>query len=107
MRKWIKIPIYNTQLLVVKGEDFEKLHNEFKLELEFENYEALTFEYKGNIVVFFKDNVSLNVLVHESVHVCSFLYYLIGAKKDIIEDEHEAYITAWVVEQIDKFINKK
>ena len=106
MRKWIKIPIYNTKLLVIKGEDFEELNREFKLVLDFEDYEALTFEDEGNIVVFFKDKVSLNVLVHESVHICSFLYYLIGAKKDVIEDEHEAYITGWIVEQIDKFINK-
>ena len=105
MRKKIKIPIYNTNLILIKGEDFEKLHEEFDLDIDI-GYQAITFEYNNQIVVFFNDKVSLNTIVHESVHVCSFLYYRIGATKDIINDEHEAYITAWIIEQIDKFINK-
>jgi len=105
MRKKIKIPIYNTDLLIIKDEPFDKLELEFNLQME-QSYEAITFEFNNQIVVCFNGKVSLNVLVHESVHICNFLYYRIGAVKELHNDEHEAYITAWIVEKIYECINK-
>lgn len=105
MRKLIEIPIYNTNLIIIKDEPFDKVESEFNLKMD-QGYDALTFEFNNQIIVVFNGDVSLNMLVHESVHICNFLYYRIGAIKELHNDEHEAYITAWIVDQINNYVNK-
>ena len=91
MRKRIKIPIYNQYFYLVVTDE------------ENENYMAWVDVVDGMLTAtFIKDHVSDGIIVHESVHLVNFLYERVGAKLDIINDEHQAYLTQWFFETIKK-----
>lgn len=104
IRKRIKIPMYFQNLMIIQTDDFDEIEKVYGLDKAPGGYDAVTFLWKGDIVVVFNSKVTPSIVAHESVHICSFIFYLVGAEKDINNDEHEAYITGYVVEQIHKTI---
>lgn len=102
----IKIPIYHGELTLIKSKDFKKTNKKYKLNIP-PRFGAVTFRNENvngfEVVISFVDsNVSL--IAHEAIHACNFIYENIGAKLDIQNDEHQAYITGWIVEEIEKFL---
>ena len=49
-------------------------------------------------------NPSNSLIAHESVHLVNHLFEDWGIKLDLDNDEPQAYLTGWFVEQIDKFL---
>lgn len=106
--KTISIPIYFGKLTLIKGKNFKKTNEKFKVEIP-SRFGAVTFRNEKadgfEVVVSFVDsNVSL--VAHEAIHVCNFIYENIGAKLDIENDEHQAYITGWIVDEMETFLNE-
>jgi hypothetical protein len=97
----IIIPIYNIELSIHQGEQqLEGLIADGKIDDRFSDRSAFVFDYDDTIYVWFMDNVPLNIVVHECVHIVSFVYTMIVATKDLINDEHEAYLMQWLFEEI-------
>jgi len=91
MKKTIKIPIYNQNFTLIVTEE------------ENEHYMAWVDVVDGKLTAtFVKKHLTDGVIVHECTHLVNFLYERIGAKLDIINDEHQAYLTQWFYETIKK-----
>ena len=106
--KTIKIPIYFGKLTLIKSKNFKKTNEKYKLNIP-SRFGAVTFRNEKadgfEVVISFVDsNVSL--IAHEAIHACNFIYENIGAKLDIDNDEHQAYITGWIVDEIDEFLKE-
>ena len=93
-KKKIKIPIYNQSIVVIITEE------------ENPRYKAFVDYVDGYITALFvKKHLSDGIIVHECVHLVNFLYRHIGAELDINNDEHQAYLTQYIYEQIKNIIN--
>ena len=90
-KKKIKIPIYNQSIVVIITEE------------ENPRYKAFVDGYIT--ALFVKKHLSDGIIVHECVHLVNFLYRHIGAELDINNDEHQAYLTQYIYEQIKNIIN--
>lgn len=107
--KTIDIPIFYGKLTFIKSKNYKRTNKRYEINIPsrfgavtFRNEKAKGFEC---VVSFVDSNISL--LAHEAVHVCGFILENIGAKKDIDNDEFEAYITGWVVDEMLNFLNEK
>lgn len=106
--KTIKIPIYRGELTFIKSESFKETNEKYNLQIP-EKFGAVTFRNESIdtfecVVSFVDDYISL--LAHEAIHVCNFIYENIGAKLDIENDEHQAYVTQWILSEMLNFLDK-
>lgn len=62
------------------------------------------FDFKHYIVAFESKNNSL--IAHEVVHLVNYIFLDIGIELDRINDENQAYLTGWLFETIEKFLNE-
>lgn len=104
----IDIPIYKMKLTIEQSTNFRKLLDKYGYTNHPDDKtEAICFINKGHIAVLFNGKCSINTIVHESVHVVNYIYEYIGVKLDVVNDEHQAYLTSWVVDEIVKNIKIK
>lgn len=106
--KTIEIPIYKGELTFIKSDSFKETNERYKLSIP-ERFGAVTFRNEAIdtfecVVSFVEENISL--LAHEAVHVCNFIYEKIGAKLDIENDEFQAYLIGWIVDEMLNFLDK-
>ncbi|WP_374440543.1 hypothetical protein [Epilithonimonas sp.] len=104
--KKINIPIYYGTLILIKDEDFTAVNKKYNHNIpesygavSFENKEAKNFEY---VVVMVNTNISL--IAHEAVHICNFIFKNVGIELDRNNDEPQAYLVGWIVDEIEKFL---
>ena len=93
MKKKFKIPIYNTNVIVSDENDKSDIYDAYVDLVDNE----IWLRYS-------KDKINDGIIVHESVHIVNFLYYRIGAKLDIYEDEHQAYLTQFIFNKLKQII---
>lgn len=53
-------------------------------------------------VVFNFNSYDVDTAAHEAIHIKNMIYQYSGIKHDFNNDEPEAYLTGWIVSQIDK-----
>lgn len=110
-KKKIKIPIYVGDLVIIQTNDFRKVEKKYKLRdtSGMSAFMFKTLDKKGfsQYVVCFGKNVKNSIIVHECVHAVNELFDHVGIKLDIKNDEAQAYLTEWMFEQCNKFLNKK
>lgn len=89
----IKIPIYNQVIVVIVTEE------------EDDRYKAFV-DYVDSYItaLFIKKHLTDGIIVHECVHLVNFIYSHIGVELDINNDEHQAYLTQYIYEQIKKVV---
>ena len=104
LRKHIKVPLYFQRLTIIQTDDFETIEEAYKLEEAPSKYEAMVFPWKGDIVAVFNSNVTPSIIAHEAVHICNMVFWNVGVKKDLLNDEPEAYLVGWLVDQIHKIV---
>lgn len=114
-KKTIKIPIFFGEFMILLDQDPEDWKNVNGIYQHRMNWdrpadkqdEAFVFDYKQNgyskYVVCFKNKPKSSVIAHESVHLVNKLFKDRGLQLDIENDETQAYLTGWFVEQIDNF----
>lgn len=71
-----------------------------------ENFGAITFKIPGayrEIGVAFDEYEDMSIMVHEAVHIVNFIFEECGVKLDTTNDEAQAYLTAWIFNQIKSF----
>ena len=106
-RKTIKIPIYFGSLTIIKIDDFKKLNEIYKIKVDDSLYDAVVFEIKNNdeYIVAIK-KVEWSIIVHEVVHIVNAIFLKCGIELDRHNDEAQAYLTGWIVNEIDNFLKK-
>lgn len=103
------IPIYGGDLTIVFADDFIKYAEAHKLNVKLKptsnNCVALTgrgYEVSDmHFFVFIKpEKIRPEIMAHEAVHVCNYVFDNRGVAVFTDEDEHTAYFIDWVVEHI-------
>lgn len=109
--KTIDIPIYFGELTMVLIDDWaelRKIHPEQNIE---DCFCAVVFtDEKPEVcqyVVAFRGNPSGQTMAHESVHIVNALYLDRRMRLDPVNDEPQAYLTGWVFNEIEKFLDEK
>lgn len=105
-KKKINIPIYCCKLTIILDKDLSYIENKYGTE-SLSNCGAVTSdEEEKNYIVAFTDNKDLSLIAHEVVHIKNAIYRDCYMQLDVKNDEPEAYLTAWLFEQIYNFLKK-
>ena len=103
----IAIPIYYGTLVIIKANNWDKAIKKYNIEGNTNGFGAMVFkDYKDRYVALFRNNPSPAVIAHEAVHVVNHVFEDRFMKLDPLNDEAQAYLTGWVVEQIHNFLYK-
>lgn len=107
-KKVIPIPIYQSELVIIQDKNWKKVNKKYGLNAS-KRFGAFVFKTESKYgyvqyVACFDMNPSNKLIAHESVHLVNHLFEDWGIKLDLDNDEPQAYLTGWFVEQIDKFL---
>jgi len=106
----IEVPIYNSTILVVVGEDYDefmaflkahKLRWASKYELG-SKADAVTNNTKCGIIIRFKDNPTAGTIAHEAFHAAFMSLHDAGLAVTDDSQEAYAYLIDYIVSQIHK-----
>jgi hypothetical protein len=104
--KTIKIPIYLCTLTMIFDKDLSYVEKKYKT-ISLSNFGAVAMrnesKFKHYVVAFESNNNSL--IAHEIVHLVNYIFLDTGVKLDLINDEAQAYLTGWLFEEIENFLN--
>lgn len=112
--KAIKIPLYPGKLVIVLSNSCEKV-KELLPAFDRSFFFASTWPsaYKGKkayfIVINFHngfDKVTHGTIAHECVHATNMVLDDVGIHADLVNDEAQAYLLTWMVDQVHKFAEK-
>jgi len=108
LKKTVRIPIYFGKLVIIVTDDFKDVNKAYKRDIDENGYSAVVFEEKeqDEYVVALK-KVEWSVIAHEVVHLVNYIYLRCGIELDRENDEPQAYLTGWIINEIDKFLKTK
>lgn len=104
-KKTIEVHPFRSKLLVVLDTDLKWIEKKYKTK-PLDDFGAVTLKdetkYRHYVVAFECRNRSL--IAHEIVHIINYIYLDHGVELDRVNDENQAYLTAWLFEEIENFI---
>ena len=108
--KKVKIPIYEQTLYVSITEDYSKDKEEYECiwRPRKEDFSGYTSGLNNQYLIilnkkYLKEELHVvSTISHEAFHVTNILFKRIGAVPDMDNDEHQAYLLSWIVEQVYK-----
>lgn len=106
--KEVSIPIYFGTLVMIFTDELEKLNPVYKINIKEDDYDAVVFLDKpesDKVIVAIKRK-DWSVIAHETVHVVNAIFLSCNIQLDRNNDEPQAYLTGWVVQQIDDFLKE-
>lgn len=89
LEKTITIPLYFERLKIVVVDKLDK-----------PDYAAYVSLQKNLVVLHLTPLASAGVVAHEAVHIVNHIFQQCDIMLDIHNDEPQAYLTGWVVDQI-------
>lgn len=110
-QKRIEIPLYYGTLIIIQVEDWDWVNKRFGFDLS-NSYCAMVhriFTKKGKREYYAVFNCTSekstpDVIAHEVVHLVNRVFLDTGIKPDLDNDEPQAYLTGWFMEQICNFL---
>lgn len=107
-KKVIPIPIYQSELVIIQDKNWKRVKKKYNLNVS-KRFGAFVFRHmkksgRMQYIVCLDMNPSNSLIAHESVHLVNHLFEDWGIKLDLDNDEPQAYLTGWFVEQINKFL---
>jgi len=109
----LRAPVYKSGLWVVVSDNLSKsidvvediVDHRIIPKSDRASTKAYTYAYedhegKYKILIFVKQNAKPGVVAHEASHAVKILLHWHGMKPSYTNDEHEAYLLEWVVDQI-------
>lgn len=105
--KTIPIPIYFGKLTIIVTNDWMELDIIYKIKVDEKLYDAVVFEIKENdeYILAIK-KVEWSIIAHEVVHLVNAIFLKCGVELDRQNDEPQAYLTGWIINEIDKHIKE-
>jgi len=96
MQKKIYIPIYGRNLFICDNFEEQKPPQEDKETL------AAVWDENGEIFFTFKKCIDFGggALAHECLHIAHRVFKICGVKSDEDNDEHTAYLLAWIYREV-------
>lgn len=108
-KKTIRIPIYECDLTIILDKDLYYVENKYKTK-SLSNFGAVTLKDESkyrHYVIGFTDATHLSNIAHEIVHLKNSIYIDCAMDVNRYDDEPEAYLTGWLFDQINDFLNGK
>lgn len=105
--KVIPIPIYFGKLIIVMVDNWKEVDEKYNTKIDENLYEAVMFEItdKNEYVIAIK-MIDWSIITHEVVHIVNAIFLKCGIELDRNNDEPQAYLTGWIVNEIDIFIHE-
>lgn len=106
--KTIDIPIYFGKLTIIITDSWSKVNLLYNTKIDSKLYDAVVFEIKDNdeYIVAIK-KVEWSIIAHEVVHIVNAIFLKCGIELDRHNDEPQAYLTGWIINEIDKFLQQQ
>ena len=106
--KTIDIPIYFGKLTIITTDSWSKVNLLYNTKIDSKLYDAVVFEIKDNdeYIVAIK-KVEWSIIAHEVVHIVNAIFLNCGIELDRHNDEPQAYLTGWIINEIDKHLKTK
>jgi uncharacterized protein YlbG (UPF0298 family) len=104
----IDIPIYCCKLTIILDKDLSYVEKKYKTK-SLSDFGAVTLKDEDkyrHYVVALTDADHLSNIAHEIVHLKNHIYLDCAMELDRYNDEPEAYLTGWLFDQINNFLNK-
>jgi hypothetical protein len=106
-KKTIDIPIYCCKLTIILDNDLSYVEKKYKTK-SLSDFGAVTMREPNNfgkyIIAF--EYTGGAIISHEIVHLKNYIYQDCSIELDKYNDEPEAYLTGWLFDQINNFLNK-
>jgi hypothetical protein len=113
-QKSIKIPIYKGYLVLIFTNSIEKLNRRLPGINETNIYaHTYLYQYRGYEAAFIVLNfnhpeaITNGVISHESFHASNFIMANRNIDPDLNNDEPQAYLIAWITDQVHSFLQKQ
>lgn len=109
--KKVNIPIYGHMLYIAITEDVEKdlpdIQKKFSDTIKGPIANGIAARLGKHCLVVintkdFTDTSILGTIAHEAFHITNFIFESLGIKPDVNNDEAQAYLLSWIVEQVVK-----
>lgn len=110
--KKIKIPIYDKYLHLIVSDDLEidkkEIKQKFDIDLERTDFGGIAIENRGFLMMILNNKVlkpdwyKNSTIAHEAFHITNFIMRRIGLHPDVDNDEAQAYLLSFLVEEIHK-----
>ena len=108
--KRVNIPLYHQTLHIAICDDVEKEISEVRKKF-YANVDKFEFagyaeaEGKHHLILLNKKNLldeafAFSTIAHEAFHITSFIMKRVGIHPDVNNDEAQAYLISWIVEQV-------
>ena len=103
--KIIDIPIYFGKLIIIYTKDFNDVNKKYNTVIDNNLYDAVVFEIteKDEYIVAIKV-ADWSIIAHEVTHLVNAIFKKCGVILDIDNDEPQAYLTGWIIDEIDIFL---
>lgn len=111
-RSRVPIPLYLGYLDIILCVDLNQAarsYSNYNLpkDVDYNKHGAFVESYTDkdgqmNCGVFISPNCSLSLIVHEAVHIKNLIFLNISHTQDPRNDEPEAYLMGWIVDQIEE-----
>lgn len=104
--KEVKIPIYFGTLVMIFTDELERLNSLYGTNIKEADYDAVVFLDKPDsdkVIVAIKKK-EWSIIAHETVHVVNAIFLNCNIQLDRHNDEPQAYLTGWVINEIDQFL---
>lgn len=105
--KEVSIPIYFGKLTMILTNEWEVVNKVYNTKIDDNLYDAVVFEMKDNdeYIVAIKV-IKWSIIAHEVVHIVNAIFLKCGIELDRHNDEPQAYLTGWIFEEINKFLEE-
>lgn len=105
--KEVPIPIYFGKLIIILTNDWKEVDRAYNTKIDENLYDAVVFEIKDKdeYIVAIK-KIKWSVIAHEVVHIVNAIFLSCGVELDRHNDEPQAYLTGWLINEIDKFLEE-
>lgn len=101
-----RIPIYHINLYIHIGRLSEQLQKKLDIVILEDNIAEVHDLDNGILVWFESKEFNAPIVCHEAIHIKNILFEYIGYKLDTNNDEAEAYLTEYIVQEIEKCYKK-
>lgn len=117
--KKVKIDLYSQTLHIIIVDDFSVAKTTPEFLKRFAGLEPIRDDFAGyaearenqHLIILNKKHLNtpeytLSTISHEAFHITNFIMKRVGIKPDVDNDEAQAYLLSYIVEEVYKFLNK-
>lgn len=110
-KRKVKIPLYHGELTILQVKNMKDISKMYNLDT-LHGFDACMFRNPdkngySKYVLAFENKTTHNIIAHECMHFVNNVFEDRGISPDVENDEPQAYLLGWVVEQCYKIVKTK